>query len=76
MLGKAKRFSGVLYKTDSFLKAHPFGTVPAAFSPDGHIGIFRSNSILRAVARVVKSLIYMAKMNIKLQELIVSLMRI
>ena len=50
---KGKRgFSGVLYKTDSFLKAHPFGTVPAAFSPDGDIGIFESNSILRAVARV------------------------
>ncbi len=52
---KGKRgFSGILYKTDSFLKAHPFGTVPAAFSPDGHIGIFESNSILRAVARVGK----------------------
>ena len=52
---KGKRgFSGVLYKTDSFLKAHPFGTVPAAFSPDGDIGIFESNSILRAVARVGK----------------------
>jgi elongation factor 1-gamma len=47
-------FSGVLYKTDSFLKAHPFGTVPAAFSPKGDIGIFESNSILRAVARVGK----------------------
>ena len=52
---KGKRgFSGVLYKTDSFLKAHPFGTVPAAFSPDGDIGIFESISILRAVARVGK----------------------
>ena len=52
---KGKRgFSGALYKTDSFLKAHPFGTVPAAFSPDGDIGIFESNSILRAVARVGK----------------------
>ena len=52
---KGKRgFSGVLYKTDAFLKAHPFGTVPAAFSPDGNIGIFESNSILRAVARVGK----------------------
>ena len=28
-------FSGALYKTDDFLKAHPFGTVPAAFSPEG-----------------------------------------
>ena len=36
------------------MKAHPFGTVPAAFSPDGDIGIFESNSILRAVARVGK----------------------
>ena len=52
---KGKRgFSGVLYKTDSFLKAHPFGTVPAAFSPDGETGIFESNSILRAVARIGK----------------------
>ena len=47
-------FSGVIYKTDSFLKAHPFGTVPAAFNPEGNIGIFESNSILRAVARVGK----------------------
>ncbi len=44
-------FSGTLFKTDSFLERHPFGTVPAAFSPDGQIGIFESNSILRAVAR-------------------------
>jgi elongation factor 1-gamma len=41
-----------LYKTDAFLKAQPFGTVPAAFSPDGRIGIFESNSIMRAVARL------------------------
>jgi hypothetical protein len=34
-------FSGQqLFKTDSFLAAHPFGTVPAAFSPDGRVGIF------------------------------------
>ena len=33
-------FSGTLFKTDDFLKAHPFGTVPAAFSPNGAIGIF------------------------------------
>ena len=38
-LGK-RGFSGALYKTDDFLKAHPFGTVPAAFSPNGDIGIF------------------------------------
>ena len=48
-------FSGTLYKTDAFLKAHPFGTVPAAFSPDGKIGIFESNSILRAIARACGS---------------------
>jgi elongation factor 1-gamma len=45
-------FDAVLHKTDGFLDAHPFGTVPAAFSPDGSIGIFESNSILRTVARV------------------------
>lgn len=44
-------FRGTLYKTDAFLEAHPFGTVPAAFDPDGFTGIFESNSILRAVAR-------------------------
>lgn len=41
-----------LYKTAAFMEAHPFGTVPAAFSPDGTIGIFESNSIMRAVARL------------------------
>jgi glutathione S-transferase len=45
-------FGGTLHKTDAFLEAHPFGTVPAAFSPDGKVGIFESNSILRAVARI------------------------
>lgn len=44
-------FSGTLWKTDAFLDAHPFGTVPAAFSPGGDTGIFESNSILRAAAR-------------------------
>jgi len=44
-------FSGTLYKTDEFLDAHPYGTVPAAFSPDGSVGIFESNSILRATVR-------------------------
>jgi glutathione S-transferase len=44
-------FSGTLYKTDAFLAAHPYGTVPAAFSPDGSVGIFESNSILRATVR-------------------------
>lgn len=45
-------FKGRLYKTPAFLDAHPFGTVPAAFSPDGQTGIFESNSIMRAVARL------------------------
>jgi glutathione S-transferase len=44
-----------LRKTDAFMQAHPFGTVPAAFSPDGKIGIFESNSIMRAVARLGES---------------------
>ena len=48
-------FSGTLYKTDKFLEAHPFGTVPAAFSGDGSVGIFESNSILRAVVRASAS---------------------
>ena len=43
---------GLLAKTDAFLAAHPFATVPAAFSPDGATGIFESNSIMRAVARL------------------------
>ncbi len=34
------------------MRAHPFGTVPAAFSPDGKTGIFESNSIMRTVARL------------------------
>src|SRR5271170_5439537 len=41
-----------LFKTDAFLEAQPFGTVPAAFGPDGAIGIFESNSIMRTVARL------------------------
>lgn len=45
-------FKGRLYKTPAFVEAHPFGTVPAAFSPDGKVGIFESNSIMRAVARL------------------------
>src|SRR4029434_4282309 len=46
-------FSGTrLHKTNAFLAAHPFGAVPAAFSPDGKVGIFESNSIMRAVARL------------------------
>ena len=45
-------FEGTLHKTASFMQAHPFGTVPAAFSPDGKTGIFESNSIMRTVARL------------------------
>ena len=45
-------FHGTLHKTAAFMEAHPFGTVPAAFSPDGRVGIFESNSIMRAVARL------------------------
>ncbi len=48
-------FSGTLHKTDAFMRAHPFGTVPAAFSPDGKTGIFESNSIMRTVARLGES---------------------
>lgn len=48
-------FTTPLFKTDTFLAAHPFGTVPAAFSPDGAIGISESNSILRAVALLGRS---------------------
>jgi glutathione S-transferase len=43
---------GRVYKTPEFMAAHPFGNVPAAFSPDGATGIFESNSIMRAVARL------------------------
>jgi elongation factor 1-gamma len=48
-------FTGTLHKTQAFMAAHPFGTVPAAFSPDGKTGIFESNSIMRAVARLGES---------------------
>jgi glutathione S-transferase len=48
-------FKGTLHKTSGFMEAHPFGTVPAAFSPDGRVGIFESNSIMRAVARLGES---------------------
>lgn len=43
---------GLLVKTPAFLEAHPFGTVPAAFSGDGTVGIFESNSIMRTVTRL------------------------
>src|ERR1700676_3380735 len=48
-------FKGTLHKSGAFMEAHPFGTVPAAFSPDGKVGIFESNSIMRAVARLGES---------------------
>jgi len=48
-------FKVALHKTAAFMEAHPFGTVPAAFSPDGKVGIFESNSIMRAVARLGES---------------------
>jgi glutathione S-transferase len=48
-------FGGTIHKTGAFMAAHPFGTVPAAFSPDGKTGIFESNSIMRAVARLGES---------------------
>ena len=41
-----------LFKTDAFLEAQPFGNVPAAFGRDGKVGIFESNSVMRAVARL------------------------
>ena len=41
-----------LFKTDAFMAAQPFGNVPAAFGPDGKVGIFESNSIMRAAARL------------------------
>lgn len=41
-----------LYKTDLFLKTNPFGDVPAAFGNDGALGLFESNSIMRAAARL------------------------
>ena len=51
-VGGRTGFTGRLYKTAAFLAAHPFGAVPAAFSPDGTVGIFESNSIMRTVARL------------------------
>jgi glutathione S-transferase len=45
-------FKDTLYKTDAFLDRHPFGTVPGAFSPDGSVGVFESNSIMRAIGRL------------------------
>ena len=45
-------FRGTLFKTDRFLAAHPFGEVPAAFGDDGAVGVFESNAIMRAAARL------------------------
>jgi glutathione S-transferase len=50
--GRVGLTGGKLFKTNAFLVAQPFGNVPAAFGPDGKIGIFESNSIMRAVARL------------------------
>lgn len=54
-VGKVGFQGASLQKTRAFMEAHPFGTVPAAFSPDGKTGIFESNSIMRAVARLGES---------------------
>ena len=43
--GRVGFLNSTLYKTDASLQLQPFGTVPAAFSPDGRIGIFASNSM-------------------------------
>ncbi len=53
ILGK-KGFSTKIHKTPEFLKAHPFGVVPAAFAKNGKVGIFESNSIMRLIARLKK----------------------
>ncbi|KAI9015401.1 glutathione S-transferase [Hyaloraphidium curvatum] len=46
-------FAGrALKKTEAFLDAIPYGTVPAAFDPATRTGVFESNSIMRAVARI------------------------
>ena len=59
LIRKGRRgFTNDLYKTDEFLLAHPFGTVPAAFDLETKGGIFESNSIMRAVARSGKPNIY------------------
>ncbi len=50
--GRVGLTGATLFKTDAFLEAQPFGTVPAAFGPDGAIGIFELNSIMRTVARL------------------------
>lgn len=47
-------FSGTIYKTDDFLVANPFGDIPAAFGVEEKVGLFESNSIMRAAARLGK----------------------
>src|SRR6478735_3729451 len=54
-IGRTGLTGAQLFKTDAFLEAQPFGNVPAAFAPDGKTGIFESNSIMRAVARLGQS---------------------
>ena len=54
-IGRTGLTGARLFKTDAFLEAQPFGNVPAAFAPDGKTGIFESNSIMRAVARLGQS---------------------
>jgi len=51
-VGRVGFKGGRLYKTEAFLEAHPFGAVPATFSPDGKTGIFELHSIMRTVARL------------------------
>ena len=48
-------FTGDLFKTSEVLNQHPFGTVPAAFVGENKIGVFESNSIMRAVTRMSSS---------------------
>ncbi|MGV7216668.1 glutathione S-transferase [Bradyrhizobium sp. UFLA05-112] len=51
-IGRVGLTGAQLFKTDAFLEAQPFGNVPTAFGPGGKTGIFESNSIMRAVARL------------------------
>ena len=52
---KSKRgFRGSWDKVDGVIEQHSFGTVPAGFVGEGRLGVFESNSILRAVARECK----------------------
>jgi len=50
--GRSVVRDGFLFVTDAYLEAMPFRGLPAAFSGDGRTGIFQSNSIMRAVARL------------------------